>query len=275
MLKKICLLVLFLYTFACYSQTKSLLNLEEYVQKDSLGFIQIKTNLLFNSNQIISVLILPKRNLDKFKLEYAYGKKELVKTSLLAKSKNALAAINGGFFNMDSGGSVTYFEINDSTINRTITSELKWAKPTTVMNGAVVLTKDNKFLVQAALIDNEYQLSKNEASVLVTGPLLLLNSEKVTMPNNPIVKARHPRTLIGITKQLILLIAIDGRSKEADGISLLEAQVFLLSIGCVDAVNLDGGGSTTMWLKQMGIVNNPSDKTGERAVSNALLILNK
>ena len=46
-------------------------------------------------------------------------------------------------------------------------------------------------------------------------------------------------------------------------------------VGCVDAINLDGGGSTTMWTKDKVIVNFPSDKTGERPVSNALLIINK
>jgi len=49
----------------------------------------------------------------------------------------------------------------------------------------------------------------------------------------------------------------------------------LLKLGCVDAINLDGGGSTTMWIHQKGIVNFPSDKTGERPVSNALLIIKK
>ncbi len=57
--------------------------------------------------------------------------------------------------------------------------------------------------------------------------------------------------------------------------SLIEAQQFLQDIGCVDAINLDGGGSTTMWTKEKGVVNFPSDKSGERSVSNALLIMNK
>ncbi|MCK4879516.1 MAG: phosphodiester glycosidase family protein, partial [Bacteroidales bacterium] len=43
--------------------------------------------------------------------------------------------------------------------------------------------------------------------------------------------------------------------------------------GCIDAINLDGGGSTTMWTKDNGVVNRPSDKRGERPVANAILIL--
>ena len=57
--------------------------------------------------------------------------------------------------------------------------------------------------------------------------------------------------------------------------SLIEAQKFLLTIGCIDAINLDGGGSTTMWVQDKGVVNSPSDISGERRVSNALLITNK
>jgi exopolysaccharide biosynthesis protein len=47
------------------------------------------------------------------------------------------------------------------------------------------------------------------------------------------------------------------------------------SHNCITGINLDGGGSTTMWLKGMGVVNHPSDKTGERTVANALVIKNK
>ena len=46
-------------------------------------------------------------------------------------------------------------------------------------------------------------------------------------------------------------------------------------LGCVDAINLDGGGSTTLWLKGKGIVNFPSDETGERPVANVFLIMEK
>jgi len=57
--------------------------------------------------------------------------------------------------------------------------------------------------------------------------------------------------------------------------NLMETQKYLLDLGCYDAINLDGGGSTTMWIKDKGIVNFPSDKEGERLVSNAILLLKK
>jgi exopolysaccharide biosynthesis protein len=78
-----------------------------------------------------------------------------------------------------------------------------------------------------------------------------------------------------ISKEELMFITIDGRQKQAEGMNLYELQDFLLSIGCIDAINLDGGGSTTMWTRKDGVVNFPSDNNGERPVANALLILGK
>ena len=72
-----------------------------------------------------------------------------------------------------------------------------------------------------------------------------------------------------------MFVAIDGRSKSAEGMSLNEAQKYLVSLGCVNAINLDGGGSTTLWIKNGGVVNHPSDDTGERDVANAVLLIKK
>ncbi|MCK5738104.1 phosphodiester glycosidase family protein, partial [bacterium] len=55
------------------------------------------------------------------------------------------------------------------------------------------------------------------------------------------------------------------------GMTLTEEALFLQQRGCYQAVNLDGGGSTTMVVKE-SVVNRPSDVTGERAVSNSLMI---
>jgi exopolysaccharide biosynthesis protein len=49
----------------------------------------------------------------------------------------------------------------------------------------------------------------------------------------------------------------------------------MLDLGCESALNLDGGGSTAMWLKDRGVVNRPSDKAGERPVGNAIVVISK
>lgn len=85
---------------------------------------------------------------------------------------------------------------------------------------------------------------------------------------------RHPRTAIGYNKDKskLYLVTVDGRQKSSAGMTLKELSEFMLYIGCYDALNLDGGGSTTMIIKDK-IVNSPSDLFGERKIGNGLLIL--
>jgi len=85
---------------------------------------------------------------------------------------------------------------------------------------------------------------------------------------------RHPRTGIGVTSDgRRLLVVVDGRSRRSVGMTLRRFARTFLDLGAVEAVNLDGGGSSVMWIKGKGIVNSPSDPGGERSVVNALMIL--
>jgi len=86
------------------------------------------------------------------------------------------------------------------------------------------------------------------------------------------VETRHPRTAVAKLKDgKFLMITVDGRSESSGGISLHDLAALLLEFGAVDAMNLDGGGSTTMYLDGK-VVNKPSDKEGERKVSDAILV---
>jgi exopolysaccharide biosynthesis protein len=87
------------------------------------------------------------------------------------------------------------------------------------------------------------------------------------------VETRHPRTAVAKLKDgKFLLITVDGRQPNVSvGMSLQELAEMLLEFGAVDAMNLDGGGSTTMFVKDK-VVNQTSDKTGERPVSDAILV---
>ncbi len=276
MLLKKCLSAVFIiFTPIMYAQSEKQISQRTETLTDSLNFTQIKTDSIFNSNQIISLLTLQKTDFKKMKIEFGFSKSDLKRTSTYAKSKNALAAINGGFFNVDEGGSVSYFEINDSIISRQRNPELKWGISDSIINGAIVIVNDSIINIEHALSEQFYESSNKELAVLITGPVLLLNSEEMSLPQKKFVTNRHPRTCLCKKKTSLVFITIDGRSKEAEGMNLFEVQKFLLSIGCIDAINLDGGGSTTMWIHDKGVVNFPSDKTGERPVSNALLLLNK
>jgi Phosphodiester glycosidase len=87
------------------------------------------------------------------------------------------------------------------------------------------------------------------------------------------VNGRQPRTLAGVTEEgRLLLVTIDGRRPGwSVGMTLPEAARLMRSLGAVDALNLDGGGSTTMVVRGE-VVNRPSDGRGERRVSDALYV---
>jgi exopolysaccharide biosynthesis protein len=84
---------------------------------------------------------------------------------------------------------------------------------------------------------------------------------------------RHPRTVVGRGRDgAIWLITVDGRQPgRAVGMTFVELQDLLGRLDVTDALNLDGGGSTTM-VAGGQVVNRPSDLTGPRAVSDALLV---
>ncbi len=88
---------------------------------------------------------------------------------------------------------------------------------------------------------------------------------------------RHPRTAAGIAADStkIYLFTVDGRQEGYSmGMSLFELADYMMGWDIEQGINLDGGGSTTM-VVEGAVVNSPSDKTGERAVSNALMVVNQ
>ena len=86
---------------------------------------------------------------------------------------------------------------------------------------------------------------------------------------------RNPRTGIGVTPSgKLLLVTVDGRSRRSVGIKLGGFAHLFSRLGAEWALNLDGGGSTTMVIRGR-VVNNPSDPGGERAVGSAVLVLGR
>ncbi|RAM35411.1 phosphodiester glycosidase family protein [Arthrobacter globiformis] len=119
------------------------------------------------------------------------------------------------------------------------------------------------------------------------GPVLVENGrEHVTAARDGMVRSgdsnsfyygwvhkRNPRTIAGVDAAgRTLLVTADGRQTTSLGLSIKEAADVARSLGMVSAINLDGGGSTTM-VQDGQVVNSPSDATGERPVGDALLLL--
>jgi hypothetical protein len=85
----------------------------------------------------------------------------------------------------------------------------------------------------------------------------------------------NPRTLLGVNEDRTraYLVAVDGRRSEATGMTLQQCARFMHELGAHDAVNLDGGGSTTMYIaSEGGVVNQPSNDQPQRPVPNAVLV---
>lgn len=117
------------------------------------------------------------------------------------------------------------------------------------------------------------------AEAVAGWPVLIENG--VVQPLNgsdTLVAGRHPRTALGFNDEYLFLVAADGRQPGyADGMTLAELAEFMAALGATEAVNLDGGGSTTMVLRPPGeerpvVVNRPSDGH-ERVVANALFVV--
>jgi phosphodiester glycosidase len=99
-------------------------------------------------------------------------------------------------------------------------------------------------------------------------------SQEGTISHN--AEVRNPRTAIGFTRDstTLVLVTVDGRSATSAGMTLVELAALMRELGAWQALNFDGGGSTTM-IVEGRIVNSPSDTTGEREVGDALLVLQR
>lgn len=106
------------------------------------------------------------------------------------------------------------------------------------------------------------------------GPYLVKKSEVfVDMTEQKLgsIGGRNPRTAIGYTADNnLIIVTADGREEASVGMTLMELANFMKSIGCYNAMNLDGGGSTVMYVNGK-IANNPTN-AGGIALSNAITL---
>lgn len=84
--------------------------------------------------------------------------------------------------------------------------------------------------------------------------------------------ALHPRTMVGYGDggKTVVLMVVDGRNAGVSGGAMyMEEADMMKAVGCTDAINLDGGGSTELYSTALGVINHPSDGN-ERAVTNSI-----
>jgi large repetitive protein len=85
---------------------------------------------------------------------------------------------------------------------------------------------------------------------------------------------RHPRAAIGWNEKYFYLVEVDGRQRGLSvGMTLDELSSFLVSLGCQEALNFDGGGSATLWFD--GEVRNSPCERAEREIANSLVVVRR
>jgi len=227
---------------------------------------------LYKGPQYINIVEIPFSK----KLHFDIAVSEMKQTSLISREHQALASINGSFYNMKEGFSVCYLGKGKEVID---TTEQHLFKRCT---GAVyVHKKKTRILPWNKEIENKYKQKKG--ATLASGPLLRLAGKDVRNDgNDSFNKTKHPRSAIFTTKdKKTVFITVDGRRKgNATGVSIAELIHLIRILGGHDALNLDGGGSTTLWMKdgpENGVLNSPSDNKkfdhqGERKIPNIIYV---
>lgn len=231
------------------------------------------TKNLFSSNQFISYVVVKKGRSD---FAIAAEPEILKKVSEFAVANNALAAINGNFFDVKNGGAVDYTKVKNTVININKTSNTKI--PAAHQRAAVIIERGKPQIVKWDGFVN-WEENLKSPDIMLNGPLLILNkvNENINQSESFNI-TRHPRTAFGITKRgKIVMLVADGRNRNASGLSLFELTKIMRWIGCTNAINFDGGGSSTLWIDKQGVINHPSDNAkwdhdGERKVANILFL---
>lgn len=187
------------------------------------------------------------------------------KTSDIAKRVGGVAAVNGGGFNDPNGkGNGGYPQ--GITIHQ---GQIITGQGITEPQEIIGIDKNGVLVIGKYTLN---QLKANQVKEAITfGPQLIKNGRRMVKGNGGWGIA--PRTAIGQTQDgTILLLTIDGRQVSSIGATLREVQDIMLDYGAVNAANLDGGSSTTMYYDGK-IVNSPANPFGERYVPTAFVVM--
>ena len=178
---------------------------------------------------------------------------------------NAVVGVNADFYNMTTGAPGGAL-VMDGVEYHGGTSENFFA-----------ILKDGTAMIGGP---SDYAAYQDQIQEAVGGSVYLVKDGKpVVTSAADYYNSRHSRTCVGITAEgKVIMMVLDGRQEPfSAGGSAEELAQIMLDAGCVTAINLDGGGSTTFVAKQEGsntltVVNRPSDGY-ERSVSSSLMVV--
>lgn len=226
------------------------------------------------SNQHICVVEVKPEAMAKF--AFAYGTK-CNYTSAMALQRGAVVAINGSFFDMKHHNPICYLKVDGKKVGVNTNKNTPYRKY--YQYGTLVLDNGKPIILQTDSL-RVWEDSLSYSDIMTGGPLLMLDGYRFPMrKDRTFVTHRHNRTAIGIKADgTVLLVVVDGRFAIAEGMSLNDLCSTMKWLGCVSVLNMDGGGSSTCFVRGRGVVNYPSDNgrydhEGERKVSNAILLV--
>ena len=254
--------------------------------KGAYGYTVVAADIL-DSRQTISVIkYSPKR----FKTTI-FQPEKLTKLSATASALNADFGVNAGYWDVRINKPSTFLKLDGKQIS--VTADFEKER----VDGLVCIGK-KKIVLDHCKAGEESAYTAKFDNILASGPVLIDEGKCVdhaaytngmvdTAGGKPVgafytYTQRHPRTAIGTDKRgNVYLIVVDGRSKgNAEGVTIEELTKVCAWLGLRDAINLDGGASSTMWSAKEGIVSYPCrnkkfDHAGERRVSSCLVVKKK
>ena len=254
--------------------------------KGAYGYTVVAADIL-DSRQTISVIkYSPKR----FKTTI-FQPEKLTKLSATASALNADFGVNAGYWDVRIDKPSTFLKLDGKQIS--VTADFEKER----VDGLVCIGK-KKIVLDHCKAGEESAYAAKYDNILASGPVLIDEGKCVdhdaytngmvdTAGGKPVgafytYTQRHPRTAIGTDKKgNIYLIVVDGRSQgNAEGVTIKELTKICAWLGLRDAINLDGGASSSMWSAAEGVVSYPCrnkkfDHAGERRVSSCLVVKKK
>ncbi len=231
---------------------------------------------MFDSRQSVSVVSYPRR---AFATRIVHLDRRAKATSELGRDAGAVAAVNGSYFNVKTLEPVTFVMLDKKVVGSTADEEL-------FRTNGMLAFKDKRgrrmdiFFCDTTGYD---RVVRRYRSAIAAGPVLVEDG-RVPEYDSPasFYTGRHPRTLIGCRANgEVVMVVIDGRFKgKGEGTSIAETAFIARQLRLVDAINLDGGGSATLWTAQEGVLNHPYDNRrfdheGEREVPNCIVAIGR
>jgi len=234
------------------------------IKDDTIEYYTLDGNSKYNGYYLIIK--------DPTRIKIGYTSKLKVEgetTSQIAEKNGAIAAINGGGFVDQSssaewtgnGGLPTGVIMNEGKV---VYDDLGGGKTT-----SLGITKNGTMVVGNFSIAELKERGVQEAVSFY--PALIING-KMTQINGDGGFGIAPKTAIGQKKDgSIILLVIDGRELGSLGATVKEVQEIMFKLGALNAINLDGGKSTTMYYDGE-IMNKPSNSMGERTIATAIIV---